>query len=157
MPKEIERKFLVSGNEWRKRAGRGKAIRQAYLALTNTISLRVRIVGKTKAFVTIKGARSGAVRSEFEYPIPVKDAHSLMKLRVGRVIRKRRHVVKAGHAHFEIDVFEGDHRGLVIAEIELASARARFKRPEWLGREVTREKRYYNANMAIAGSRDRDA
>jgi adenylate cyclase len=150
MPKEIERKFLVTGNEWRKRAGRGKAIRQAYLALTNTVSIRIRVVGKTKAFVTIKSAQPGTTRSEFEYPIPVKHALSLMKLRVGRLIRKRRHVVKAGKARFEIDVFEGDHRGLVIAEIELASARARFGRPEWLGREVTREKRYYNASLATA-------
>ena len=150
MPKEIERKFLVSGNEWRKRAGRGKAIRQAYLALTNKISLRVRIVGKTKAFLTIKSAQSGITRSEFEYPIPVKDAQSLMNSRVGRLIRKRRHVVKAGKARFEVDVFDGDHRGLVIAELELVSARTRFKRPGWLGKEVTREKRYYNANLATA-------
>jgi adenylate cyclase len=150
MPKEIERKFLVTGNEWRKRAGRSKTIRQAYLALTNTVSIRIRIVGKTKAFVTIKSAQPGTTRSEFEYPIPVKHAQSLMKLRVGRLIRKRRHIVKAGKARFEIDVFEGDHRGLVIAEIELASARARFRRPEWLGKEVTREKRYYNASLATA-------
>ncbi|MBX9824745.1 MAG: CYTH domain-containing protein [Xanthobacteraceae bacterium] len=150
MPKEIERKFLVTGKEWRKRAHRGKAIRQAYLALTNTISIRVRIVGNTKAFVTIKTAQPGTTRSEFEYPIPVRDAQALMKLRVGRLIRKRRHIVKAGKARFEIDVFEGDHRGLVIAEIELASARARFSRPEWLGREVTHETRYYNANLATA-------
>jgi adenylate cyclase len=145
MPKEIERKFLVTGNEWRKRAGRGKAIRQAYLALTNTASIRIR-----KAFVTIKSAEPGTTRSEFEYPIPVKHAQSLMKLRVGRLIRKRRHIIKAGKARFEIDVFEGDHRGLVIAEIELASARARFKRPEWLGKEVTHEKHYYNASLATA-------
>jgi adenylate cyclase len=150
MPKEIERKFLVTGNEWRKRAGRGKPMRQAYLALTGKISLRVRIIGRTKAFVTVKSARAGTTRSEFEYPIPIKDAQALMKLRVGRLIRKRRYVVKAGKSRFEVDVFEGDHRGLVIAEIELASARARFERPEWLGKEVTRERRYYNASLAIA-------
>jgi len=150
MVKEIERKFLVSGDGWRKGAGRGKAIRQAYLALTNTISLRVRIVGKTRAYLTIKSSDAGATRSEFEYPISLKDARALIKLRTGRLIEKRRHVVKAGKARFEVDVFKGSHRGLVIAEIELAKASARFDRPKWLGREVTDEKRYFNANLASA-------
>jgi adenylate cyclase len=148
MAKEIERKFLVSGNGWRKRADRGKPIQQAYLAQTDTVSLRIRTVGKARAYLTIKGARSGATRSEFEYPIPLKDAQALMKLRTGRVIRKRRHVVKSGKSNFEIDVFKGDHRGLVIAEVELPTRLARFDRPEWLGKEVTDEERYYNANLA---------
>jgi len=150
MAKEIERKFLVAGHAWRKRAGRGKSIQQAYLALTETVSLRVRIVGKTKAYLTVKGARSGATRSEFEYPIPLRDARALMKLRTGRVIKKRRHVVRAGKAKVEIDVFKGYHRGLVIAEVEIPSQRARFDRPDWLGVEVTDEERYYNANLAKA-------
>jgi adenylate cyclase len=148
MAKEIERKFLVSGNGWRKRANRGKVIRQAYLALTDAISVRVRTIGSKTAYVTIKGTRSGATRSEFEYPIPLKDARALMKLRTGLVIEKRRHVVKLGKARFEIDVFKGKHRGLVIAEIELPTERARFERPKWLGKEVTDEKRYYNATLA---------
>jgi adenylate cyclase len=96
MAQETERKFLVAGKGWRKHGVRGKEIRQAYLALTNRISLRVRTVDKTKAYITIKGAESGASRPEFEYPIPLKDARSLMKLRTGRLIRKRRHVVKGG-------------------------------------------------------------
>ena len=148
MPKEIERKFLVSGNGWRKGANRGKSIRQAYLSLTNTVALRVRIVGKTRAYLTIKSARSGISRSEFEYPIPPKDARELMKLRTGRLIEKRRHIVRVGKTRFEVDVFRGNHRGLVVAEIELSRAHARFERPDWLGREVTCDKRYYNANLA---------
>ena len=148
MAKEIERKFLVSGNGWRKSATPGKAIRQAYLALTDSVSLRVRIMGSTKAWLTIKSADSGMSRAEFEYPIPIKDARALIKMRTGRMIEKRRHIVKAGKSRFEIDVFSGSHLGLVIAEIELPSARARFIRPEWLGREVTGEKRYYNATLA---------
>jgi adenylate cyclase len=148
--KEIERKFLVSGKSWRKRAGRGKSIRQAYLALNNTISLRVRTIGRTKAFLTIKSSQSDTSRSEFEYPIPLRDARALMKLRTGRVIEKRRHIVKAGKARFEVDMFKGDHRGLVIAEIELSTRRAQFPRPKWLGKEITGEKRYYNANLASA-------
>ena len=120
------------------------------MALTDTISLRVRTIGNAKAYLTIKSAQSDTTRSEFEYPIPLKDARALMKLRTGRLIKKRRHVVKAGNARFEVDVFNGDHRGLVIAEIELATERARFDRPRWLGKEVTGERRYYNSNLASA-------
>src|SRR5262245_61151740 len=148
MAKEIERKFLVSGTSWRKRARRGKSIRQAYLAFTETISLRVRTIGNQKAYLTIKSAQSGESRSEFEYSIPVADARALMKMRTGRLIKKRRHVVKSGKANFEIDVFKGDHRGLVLAEVELSSQRARFDRPDWLGKEVTGDKRYYNDSLA---------
>jgi len=148
MAKETERKFLVSGKGWRKRSNRGKAIRQAYLALTDTTSLRVRTVGKSKAYLTIKSAGSDRTRSEFEYSIPFRDAQALMKLRTGRIIRKRRYVVKAGKTEIEIDVFKGDHRGLVLAEVEIASKRALSDRPDWLGKEVTGEERYYNANLA---------
>src|SRR5262249_346739 len=148
MAKEIERKFLVSGDGWRKRAGRGKAIRQAYLALTDTLSLPLPIIPQTKAYLTVKSSDGGATRAEFEYPIPLKDARALMKLRTGRLIEKRRHVVKAGKARFEVDVFKRAHRGLVIAEIELAKPGARFDRPKWLGKEVTSEKRYFNASLS---------
>jgi adenylate cyclase len=148
MPKEIERKFLVTDKSWRKQAGRGKPIRQAYLVLNGKTLVRVRIVGRAKALLTIKSSQPDASRSEFEYPIPVKDARELMKLRTGRIIEKHRHIVKTGKERFEVDVFKGKHRGLVLAEIELKGERARFNRPEWLGKEVTGKKRYYNANMA---------
>jgi adenylate cyclase len=148
MATEIERKFLVAGNGWRKQASRGKNIRQAYLVLDGPVSMRVRIIGGTKAWVTIKGTRSGISRAEFEYPIPLKDARALMKLRTGRVIKKTRHEVKVGTARFEVDVFKDAHRGLVIAEIELASTRSTFKRPDWLGQEVTHQRKYYNASLA---------
>jgi adenylate cyclase len=71
-----------------------------------------------------------------------------MKLRSGRLIKKRRHVVKAGKARVEVDVFRGSHRGLVLAEVEFPSGRSRFEPPEWLGRDVTDDERYYNANLA---------
>jgi adenylate cyclase len=148
MAKEIERKFLVSGGGWRKHADRGKQIRQAYLASTDKLSIRVRIIGKTKAFLTIKTARPGLSRDEYEYAIPVKDAQNLMKLRIGRLIVKRRHNVKVGKSRFEVDVFAREQKGLVIAEIELPSRRATFERPAWLGKEVTSERRYYNAQLA---------
>jgi adenylate cyclase len=150
MANEIERKFLVSGNGWRKHAVRSKALRQAYLANTRKLSMRVRIVGKTKAVVTIKSGGTRVSRAEYEYAIPIKDARELMKLRIGRLIVKRRHDVKVGKSRFEIDVFAGDHRGLIIAEIELPSSRATFERPPWLGREITGHSRYYNARLARA-------
>lgn len=148
MAREIERKFLVAGHGWRKQARRGQDIQQAYLVLAGPVSVRVRIIDGTTAYLTMKGARSGISRAEFEYPIPVKDARALLKLRTGRVIKKTRHVVKAGTASFEVDVFKGALRGLVIAEIELRSTRSTFKRPEWLGREVTHQRKYYNASLA---------
>jgi adenylate cyclase len=148
MPREIERKFLVTGNGWRKRADRGKTIRQAYLATTDDLSIRVRTIGTTKAFLTIKSEESSLTRSEFEYAIPVKHAQRLMKQRSGRLIVKRRHIVKIGKSRFEVDVFHRRLRGLVIAEIELPSEDAPFERPKWLGKEVTGKKRYYNAQLA---------
>ena len=148
MSKEIERKFLVPGKGWRKSADRGKTIRQAYLALTDALSIRVRIIGNTKGYITLKSAQVGITRSEFEYEIPIKEARALMKMRTGRLIEKRRYVVKAGKVRFEVDVFKGAHRGLVIAEIELERERTQFDRPEWLGKEVTGDKKYYNAILA---------
>jgi adenylate cyclase len=147
---EIERKFLVSGRTWRKHADRGKKVRQAYLAHTDEVSVRVRTIGKSKAWLTIKTARPGLSREEYEYAIPVEDARSLMKLRIGRLIVKRRHIVKVGRSRFEVDVFARKLKGLVIAEIELPSRHTIFERPEWLGKEVTGKKRYYNAQLARA-------
>ena len=148
MGKEIERKFIVTGKGWRKCADRGKTIRQAYLALTDKISLRVRIIGLRKACITVKSARSGISRAEFECSIPVKDAKELMKYRVGHIIKKRRHAAKVGKTRFEIDVFQGHQDGLIIAEVELPTVRTRIERPEWLGKEVTHDRRYSNANLA---------
>jgi adenylate cyclase len=147
---EIERKFLVSDRTWRKQADRGKKIRQAYLAHTDELSIRVRTIGKSKAYLTIKSARAGLSRDEYEYEIPVEDARGLMKLRIGRLIVKRRHIVKAGRSQFEIDVFARKLKGLVIAEIELPSRHTIFERPNWLGKEVTGKKRYYNEQLARA-------
>ncbi len=150
MATEVERKFLVSGNEWQVEVAHSAAIRQAYLSFTPAMAIRIRIVDDAAAFLTIKSAAPGIARSEFEYPIPLADAHGLLALRAGEVIEKRRHLVRAGWAQWEIDVFEGAHAGLVIAEIELPDADVAFERPSWLGKEVTGDPRYYNANLAGA-------
>lgn len=150
MATEIERKFLVDNDGWRGRAEGSKAIRQAYLALDGRATVRVRIVDGLRAFLTVKSAVAGTTRSEFEYFIPVDDAEALMELRTGLVIEKRRHIVPIGNCIWEIDVFEGAHRGLTIAEIELPSADTAFERPDWIGREVTDDLGYYNASLAAA-------
>jgi adenylate cyclase len=153
MPAEIERKFLVAGDGWNAAAKGSSVIRQAYLAATDKTSVRARIKDETEAFLTIKSAESGHSRREYEYPIPVADARELMALRIGRLIEKRRYIVPAGALRWEIDVFSGDHQGLIIAEIELPDADASFERPDWLGKEVTGDLRYYNVSLALNGTR----
>lgn len=148
MATEIERKFLVTGNAWQSLALRSTAIHQAYLSRIDMTTIRVRIVDDADAFLTIKSPQLGPARSEFEYSIPLEDARALMTLRAGLAIEKRRHIVQLGDDRWEIDVFEGAHAGLVIAEIELPDADAPFERPPWLSEEVTGDPRYYNAHLA---------
>ncbi|MCP5401649.1 MAG: CYTH domain-containing protein [Novosphingobium sp.] len=149
MAREIERKFLVCGDGWKARAVRSRHVRQAYLALAGKVNVRVRVIDDAEAVLTIKSAEAGQSREEFEYPIPLEDAEALIALRVGNCIEKRRFIVPAGAgANWEIDVFDGPHRGLVLAEIELAEGGDIPERPGWLGEEVTHEERYYNAALA---------
>lgn len=118
MPIEIERKFLIASEAWRTEVANHSGIRQAYLAVTDTAAVRVRIVDAA-AFLTIKSAGPAISREEFEYSIPLGDAEALLALRTGRLIEKRRYIVPHGTLRWEIDVFSGDLAGLVIAEIEL--------------------------------------
>lgn len=144
---EIERKFLVVGEAWR--AAPAVAYAQGYLNRDKQRTVRVRLV-EGQAWLTIKGASSGATRAEFEYPIPPADAEQLLALCDGPLVRKlRRAVVHAG-ATWEIDEFQGDNAGLVVAEIELASEDQAFEAPPWLGAEVTHDARYFNSNLAAA-------
>ena len=148
MAEEIERKFVVKNDGWRAAATGSRHLRQAYLARTEALVARVRLIDDAEAVITIKSAGTALSRQEFEYPIPVADALALMKLSVGRPISKRRHIVPADPGGWEIDVFEGEHAGLILAEIELPHEDADFARPDWLGEEVTGEPRYYNATLA---------
>ena len=151
MVAEIERKFLVRSEGWKSVADGGSRLQQAYLAATDGCAIRVRIKDEAKAFLTIKSARPGSSRDEFEYPVPVDDARAMLNLRTGDVIEKTRYRVPAGDLCWEIDVFSGAHDGLGIAEIELPDEEAAFDRPDWLGDEVTHDKRYYNASLALKG------
>lgn len=149
MAQEIERKFLVTSDTWRQAVIARRHLTQFYLAASGLSSVRVRIVDRADARLTIKSAEPGVRRSEFEYAIPVEDADAMLPLAVGHVISKQRHIVPAGDLRWEIDVFQGIHEGLVIAEIEFVSIEQTFGRPEWLGEEVTDDPRYYNAALAL--------
>jgi adenylate cyclase len=152
MPLEIERKFLVNGDGWRKGNPPATRFCQGYLAqgmlTAQRATVRVRRAGN-RACVTIKGRRRGIARPEFEYLIPVKDAEELLTLCSKPLIDKTRYSVGHGNHVWAVDVFEGANRGLVLAEIELRDPEEPFERPDWLGREVTHERRYHNSMLHI--------
>jgi adenylate cyclase len=148
MAYEIERKFLVRGDGWRRSVATKVSIRQAYLASGDRSSTRVRIKNGTDATVTIKSKKAQLRRLEIEYPVSVMDAEALMSLRQSAVIEKVRHVIACGHHRWEVDVFSGDNQGLVIAEIELRDELEHFEQPTWLGAEVTGQSQYYNGSLA---------
>lgn len=141
---EIERKFLLKDERWRDAADGGMDYQQAYLVGSKAASVRVRIEGG-QAFLNIKGATLGVTRQEYEYPLPMDDARSLLHgLCEQPIIEKTRyHLIHAGH-EWEIDVFKGDNAGLMVAEIELTEESEQFARPDWLGEEVSDDPRYYN-------------
>mgnify|MGYP001764790834 CR=1 FL=1 len=151
---EIERKFLLVSESWRAQVHDRQRIVQAYLNDPDAVnkghgrcSVRVRIAG-SNANLNIKSRETGARRQEFEYPIPLSDAESLMTLSCGPVIEKIRHYVNHGGHCWEIDEFSGDNAGLVVAEIELDAVDEVFEKPDWLGCEVTEFPRYYNLALS---------
>jgi adenylate cyclase len=151
MPKEIERKFLVRDVKflkYLKESANGVKIRQGYLSSVAERTVRVRIKGE-KAFLTIKGVAdaSGIERYEWEREISLKDAGDLLQLCEPGIIEKMRYEVPYKGFLFEVDLFEGEHEGLVIAELELDDPFASFSRPSWLGEEVTGDPRYYNSQL----------
>lgn len=144
MAREIERKFLVTGEGWREAVERRAHYRQGYLASDKFCSIRVR-VSDSEAFLNIKSATLGIQRQEYEYPIPLADAQEILDgLCEGPLIEKTRHYVRHGGHLWEVDVFEGDNAGLVVAEIELEHEDEAFERPPWIGEEVSHDPRYYN-------------
>lgn len=145
MPQEIERKFLLANDAWRRGVNHHESMRQGYLAANPACSIRVRVVGD-RAYLNIKSATLGVARHEFDYPVPVGEAEELLDLFCrGRCLEKVRHYVPNGAHTWEIDVFAGANAGLVVAEIELASIDEAFERPTWLGAEVSSDRRYYNS------------
>ncbi|TAH48695.1 MAG: CYTH domain-containing protein [Betaproteobacteria bacterium] len=148
MATEIERKFLVRETGFLD-GRKGERIVQGYVAKeSGALSTRVRLRAD-RAFLTLKGPRDGLSRDEFEYAIPVADAQRMLTLYCGnRIIQKTRYVVDFEHQAFEVDVFEGRHAGLVIAEIELQHEKTPVVLPPWIGHEVTHDRRYGNFVLA---------
>ncbi|WP_198116964.1 CYTH domain-containing protein [Massilia rhizosphaerae] len=143
---EIERKFLLANDGWR---GQGipTRMRQGYLVADPVRTVRVRIEGE-RAVITIKGKTTGASRGEWEYEIPVADAVELLDgLCEQPQVEKIRHRIENGGHTWEVDEFLGLNAGLVVAEIELGAEDEAFEKPDWIGLEVTGEKRYYNASL----------
>ncbi len=146
MGEEIERKFLVSGELWRETA-EGTRYRQGFLSTEPERTVRVRVAGP-RGSITVKGKNIGARRAEFEYEIPVADAEQMLDTLCKRpLIEKVRYTLAIGPHTWEIDVFEGDNAGLVVAEIELSREDEAFERPDWVGNEVTDDPRYFNSNL----------
>src|SRR6185437_13536884 len=143
---EIERKFLVKGDGWSKGAKRSR-LSQGYLLAEKGKSVRVGLEDG-RGTITVKGPSRGAGRAEYEYEIPAKDARELLRgLCEKPLIEKTRHRLKAGGLVWEIDEFAGANRGLVVAEVELKRARQKVPLPPWIGKEVTDDPRYLNANL----------
>ncbi|MEM6770894.1 MAG: CYTH domain-containing protein [Bacteroidota bacterium] len=147
MALEVERKFLLKTDAWRKEVKRSGLLVQGYLHTDPERTVRVRIKNN-RGILTIKGLGTGISRPEFEYAIPLVDARALLQLCQQPPIEKTRHEVKVGEHLWEIDEFMGVNEGLVIAEIELRKEQESFVRPLWLGEEVTADKRYYNAALS---------
>lgn len=145
---EIERKFLVKGNDYRNEAYKYYDMVQGYIAHENGRSVRIRITN-TESLITIKGPTDakGMSRYEWNHTIDKRDAVELMELCQGSKIEKRRYLVHSGPYVFEIDEFHGENEGLVIAEVELTSENEVFQKPDFIGDEVTGDKRYYNAHL----------
>ena len=146
---EIERKFLVTSDAFKKEAFAQNRIAQGYLSSVPERTVRVRIKGD-KGFLTIKGAsnETGLSRFEWEKEIPVDEATALLKLCEKGIIDKTRFEVKIGNHIFEVDEFYGENEGLIIAEVELKSETETFEKPIWLGKEVTNDIRYYNSYLS---------
>ncbi len=144
MALEIERKFLVTGDEWRN--AEGVVLRQGYLSTHPERTVRVRIEGD-KARLTIKGITRGATRAEYEYDIPPEDAAELLRLCEPPLIAKVRRRLEHDGLVWEVDEFLGDNQGLVIAEVELDREDRPLTKPPWVGEEVTHDPRFYNANL----------
>ena len=145
---EIERKFLVSKDgSFKTMASSHSHIQQGYMACKGaTVRIRLR---DEKAYLTIKGPslNGGMSRYEFEREIPKEDALEMLKLCRGGVVDKTRWLVKSGRHTFEVDEFFGENEGLVMAEVELGAEDESYEKPDFIGQEVTGDRRYYNSHL----------
>ena len=154
MATEIERKFLVKGEQWRSLAT-GTVYRQGYLSTKKGCTVRVRLVGD-RGYLTIKGLSQGISRAEYEYPIPAKDAQEMLdNLCISEasredyrpIIEKTRYKIDFAGLIWEVDEFAGENQGLIVAEVELTDEHQVIELPDWIGKEVSDDPRYFNANL----------
>ncbi len=144
---EIERKFLVKDTSFLKGL-KGVYIRQGYIHIGKKSVSRIRVIDNKKAMLTVKGKTGDISRLEFEYEIPVQDGIEMLEnICLKPLIEKVRYKVKVNNQLWEVDIFEGENRGLVIAEIELKSEDEQFEKPDWAGEEVSEDERYYNYSL----------
>lgn len=143
---EIERKFLVTSEDWK--IGPPTLFRQGYLSHDKHRTVRIRIAGD-EAMITVKGLTVGMRRAEYEYSIPITDAEDMLNLCEAPLIEKNRWFIKVRNSLWEVDEFMGENQGLVVAEIELDDESQSFDMPPWAGKEITDDARYYNSNLSI--------
>ena len=144
MATEIERKFLILNDNWRKEADDGVHMIQGYMGSNEKSSIRIRVNGE-RANLNIKSKTIGIQRSEYDYDIPLDEAKEMLDALCDTPLieKTRYHVMHDGH-EWEIDVFAGDNEGLVVAELELSSPDEEFSMPDWAGKDVSEDPRYYN-------------
>jgi adenylate cyclase len=140
---EIERKFLIKEELW-KPVEAGTKMQQGYLSVDSERVVRVRVAGE-KAFLTVKGKVTGIVRTELEYEIPKNEAEVLLNMCLNSIVEKTRYKEKIGNLIWEIDVFEGNNKGLIMAEVELENENQEVDLPIWIKEEVSHDRRYFNS------------
>lgn len=146
---EIERKFLVDHAKWNALdKPKGMLIKQGYMLKDDAKTIRIRVKDDL-SYITIKGKTQGISRSEYEYAIPLNDGNELLTAFCDAVVDKTRYCITFGGKLWEVDVFEGDNLGLIVAEIELDDEAETFELPEWVTREVTDDKKYFNSNLSV--------
>ncbi len=149
MALEIERKYLVKNDAWRDQVISESKLLQGYLARGQGVGATIRVrIGDGRAILNIKGVSKGFTRPEFEYEIPLQEGEEIVReVAIQPCIEKTRYRVQCGNHTWDLDVFEGENDGLIVAEIELQSEDESFEMPEWAGEEVTDDRRYSNANL----------
>ena len=146
---EIERKFLVDHEQWKKvKKPKGTHYRQGYLWDDEKRTVRIRVTDK-QGYITLKGAAKGISRPEFEYKIPKKDGVELLDAFSAPEVEKIRYRIRHGEKLWEVDEFLGANAGLIVAEIELKTEEEIFKKPAWITDEVSGDEQYYNSNLSI--------
>jgi adenylate cyclase len=143
---EIERKYLIKNSDWKNRVIEKIEIKQGYLNSNIERTVRIRL-NNIKAFITIKGKTINTSRQEFEYEIPYEEGNSLINMCESPIIEKTRFIVQEDNGIWEIDEFKGENQGLIVAEIELKHENQKFKVPQWIGKEVSNDSRYYNSSL----------